>query len=255
MLSIISPAKKLLTAPLPLHKDSSELAFKNQTIALVKQLQTMPVADISQLMGLSENLSRLNFERYQDFNLNGSQKQPNANALFLFQGDVYQSLDAKSLNETELTFAQTHLTILSGLYGLIKPLDLIQPYRLEMGTKLANSQGKNLYDFWQETLTQTINETLETHDNKYLINLASSEYSKAINLKKLKHPIITIHFKENKNGQLKTIGIHAKKARGAFARYIIENGIDAIEQLLEFQGLEYRYHLSLSDKSNFVFAR
>lgn len=255
MLSIISPAKKLLSElPVP-HKNSSTISFKKQTLELAQQLKDMTVAEISTLMGLSENLSRLNFERYQDFNLKGTKQQPSANAIYLFQGDVYQSLDAKSLNDDAIKFSQSHLSILSGLYGLIKPLDLIQPYRLEMGTKLANSQGKNLYDFWQETLTKDINEKLSTHKNKLLINLASSEYSKAINQKALNYPMITIHFKENKNGKLKTIGIHAKKARGAFARYIIENQIDDFNQLLEFDALDYHYQAPLSDEKNLVFIR
>ena len=255
MLSIISPAKKLLPVPLSARKDSSSLDFKSETLELAQQLKEMTVSEISKLMGLSENLSRLNFERYQDFNLEGSKQQPSSNAIFLFQGDVYQSLDAQSLSEKAIDFSQSHLNILSGLYGLIKPLDLIQPYRLEMGTRLENSQGKNLYDFWQETLTKNINDKLSTHKNKLLINLASSEYSKAINHKKLNDPMITVHFKENKNGALKTIGIHAKKARGAFARYIIENQVDDFNQLLEFEALDYNYQASLSDESNLIFTR
>ncbi len=255
MLSIISPAKKLITNPLASHENSSQLDFQTQTKELANQLKDMTVAEISTLMGLSENLSRLNFERYQDFNLSGSAEQPSANALFLFQGDVYQSLDAFNFSESEVSFAQEHLNILSGLYGLIKPLDLIQPYRLEMGTKLKNSHGKNLYDFWQERLTSKINQRLETHKNKLIINLASTEYSKAINLKKLNYPIINIHFKETKNGQLKTIGIHAKKARGAMARFIITSQADCLNDILEFSKLNYEYQSSLSDEKNIFFIR
>lgn len=255
MLSIISPAKKLMTNSLTPHKKSSTLDFQTHTLELVSKLKTMTVADISSLMGLSEALSRLNFERYQDFNLKGSKQQPSSNAILLFQGDVYQSLNAKSFNDKQLTFAQEHLNILSGLYGLIKPLDLIQPYRLEMGTRLASSKGKNLYDFWQEILTEKINQRLESHKSKLIINLASSEYVKAINIKKLNYPIINIHFKETKNGQLKTIGIHAKKARGSMARFIITNQIDCLNNVLDFSDLDYKYQSMLSDEKNIIFAR
>lgn len=255
MLSIISPAKKLLATPLAPHKDSTHIGFEKQTLELVEHLKKMAIADISKLMGLSENLSRLNFERYQAFDLNGSKEQPSVNALFLFQGDVYQSLDAESLSEQSIEFSKMHLNILSGLYGLIKPLDLIQPYRLEMGTKLENIYGKNLYDFWQNSLTELVNQTLATHETPVLLNLASSEYSKVINPKKLNHPMVTIHFKENKNGQLKTIGIHAKRARGAFARFILTTQSDTINELFEFNELGYQYQAALSNTKNLVFIR
>lgn len=255
MLSIISPAKKLLTTPPNHHKKSTKLRFPEMTQGLVDILKAKSVADISQLMGLSENLSRLNFERYQDFDIEGSEKQSSSNALFLFQGDVYQSLDAATLDEKSIQFAQKHLNILSGLYGLIQPLDLIQPYRLEMGTKLENSTGKNLYDYWQSTLTTLVNTMLKKHDNPLLLNLASSEYSKAIAHKSLNYPMVTVHFKENKNGQLKTIGIHAKKARGALARFIVENQADSINEVIGFDGLDYQYQPKLSDETNLIFSR
>lgn len=255
MLSIISPAKKLLATPRPSYKKSTSLRFLEQTLELVELLKSMNVAEISQLMGLSETLARLNFERYQDFSIDGSTKQPSANALFLFQGDVYQSLNASTLEDTAIEFAQKHLNILSGLYGLIRPLDLIQPYRLEMGTSLANSAGNNLYDYWQPTLTTHLNNELKKHQNPVLLNLASSEYCKAIKASALKYPMVNVHFKENKNGQLKTIGIHAKKARGAMARYIIENQLDDIDGVIRFKNLDYQYQKSLSDELNLVFSR
>lgn len=255
MLTIISPAKKLNSNPPPHHQNSSELAFKQQTLELAEQLKAMTTADIASLMGLSENLARLNFERYQDFNLDGSKVQPSTNAIYLFQGDVYQSLDAPSLDSNAIDFGQAHLLMLSGLYGLIKPLDLIQPYRLEMGTKLANSKGKDLYAFWQPSLSQYINDTLATHQHQLLLNLASTEYSKAIANKKLNFPMVTVHFKENKAGKLKTIGIHAKKARGAMARYILESKVDDLEQVKQFTGLDYQYQASLSSDKELVFTR
>jgi len=255
MLSIISPAKKLMATPRPHHEKSSNLDFQTKSLELVKKIKTMSVADISSLMNLSENLSRLNFERYQDFNLDGSEQQPSANALFLFQGDVYQSLDAASFKEQDIEFAQTHLNILSGLYGLIKPLDLIQPYRLEMGTKLEINNCKNLYEYWQHTLTKAINNRLSKHQNQFLLNLASSEYFKAISIKKLLYPMINVHFKEDKNGQLKTIGIHAKKARGAMARFIIINKADTLNDVLAFNELDYKYQPNISNESNIVFTR
>jgi len=255
MLSIISPAKKLNENIIKHHKNSSHLHFEDKIKELVNILKNFSVAEIAQLMKLSEKLARLNFERYQDFNLEGSQQQPSSNALFLFQGDVYQSLDAGSLNSNEINFAQDHLSILSGLYGLIKPLDLVQPYRLEMGTKLNNNSGKDLYSFWQNELTSHINKILSKHKNKILLNLASNEYFKAINLKSLNYPVVTVHFKEQKAGQLKVIGIHAKKARGALARFIITNKIDNLENVLNFTELDYNYKANLSDESNIVFTR
>jgi cytoplasmic iron level regulating protein YaaA (DUF328/UPF0246 family) len=255
MLSIISPAKKLLEQPKIVINPASELLFQGKSTTLVNLLQSMTVADIANLMSLSENLAKLNFERYQDFNFKGSTQQPSGQAIFLFQGDVYQSLDAASLTTKDLNYAQAHLAILSGLYGLVRPLDLIQPYRLEMGTKLANPAGNDLYAFWQNTVTDYINQLLENHKNPLLINLASNEYSKVVNKKNLKYPMVTVHFKETKNGQLKSIGIFAKKARGAMARYMIEHQVDSLDGLLDFTELDYRYQASLSSEKEIVFAR
>ena len=255
MLTILSPAKKLNELSLENHAMSSEVHFKTKIKALITELKKMTVADIACLMKLSEKLAQLNFERYQDFKISGSKRQPSQNAIFLFKGDVYQSLAAETLTTSGLKYAQKHLAILSGLYGLLKPLDLIQPYRLEMGTKLSNEKGTNLYDFWQDELTDYINQLLAKHKNKLLLNLASTEYSKAINPKKLHHPLVTAHFKENKNGSLKVIGIHAKKARGAMARFIITNQVDSIEQLKSFKDLNYRFDPSISNDENLVYSR
>lgn len=254
MLSIISPAKKL-NSEINHHQNSTKLRFPKKTLELIKILKAFSVADIASLMKLSEKLALLNFERYQDFKLDGSKQQPSSNAIYLFQGDVYQSLDAASLNASELEFAQQHLNILSGLYGLVQPLDLIQPYRLEMGTKLANDAGKDLYSFWQQTLTAHINQILSKHQTPILLNLASSEYSKAINTKALKHPMVTVHFKEQKAGQLKVVGIHAKKARGAMARFILQNKIDNLDGVLTFDLLDYTYNKALSSERDLVFSR
>lgn len=255
MLTVLSPAKKLKVTPDLPHPQSTQVLFANKTMALIERLRPLTVAEIASLMKLSETLARLNFERYQDFDLAGSADQPSANALFLFQGDVYQSLAADSLNETAIAFAQQHLAILSGLYGLLRPLDLIQPYRLEMGTKLANPAGKDLYVFWQKTITGYLNQQLAEQQNRVLINLASNEYASAIDVATLNYPMVTINFKEKKNGQLKTIGIHAKKARGAMARYLLSNHLDTLEELKQFDGLEYQFAPELSTHKQLTFVR
>lgn len=255
MLSLISPAKKLAQASQIPPQQTSTILFEKQSTILVKILKTMTVADIATLMGLSEKLAQLNFERYQDFNFKGSKRQPSHPALYLFQGDVYQALDANNLSKKAISFSQDHLMILSGLYGLLRPLDLIQPYRLEMGTKLENPKGKDLYALWQQTVTEQLNKTLSHHKNPFILNLASTEYSKAISVKALKYPMINVNFKENKSGKLKTIGILAKKARGTMARYILENQFDTIDKIKSFDELGYQYTDTLSDQKNLMFIR
>lgn len=176
-------------------------------------------------------------------------------ALFLFQGDVYQGLDAKNWDQKTLHYAQDHLRILSGLYGLLKPLDAIQPYRLEMGTRLENPAGKTLYDFWKHAVTHALNQQLAEQKNPVLINLASIEYVKVVDEKTLDYPIITINFYEKKNDRLKMIGIHAKKARGAMARFLMQHQSENLSCLKEFKELGYKFHAPTSSERHFDFVR
>lgn len=255
MLTLLSPAKKLLMIEHPYSKETSKPMFKEKTAVLMELMRGMSISDIANLMHLSKDLAELNYQRYQSM-LPGKATQPTPYpALFLFQGDVYQTLKATQWNPSVLAFSQEHLGILSGLYGLLKPLDEIMPYRLEMGTKLVNASGKNLYDFWQTTLTSALNERLAAHDNPLLINLASTEYFKAVNTSLLKVPLITIHFLEKIDNQLKVIGIHAKRARGLMANYIMTNKIDDLESIKQFSESNYRYCARSSDTKHLHFIR
>ncbi len=250
MLILLSPAKKLLKSTTPYLGKTSQPLFTNKTNKLVKLMQSKSVHEIATLMDLSPDLASLNFERYQQFD-----KQQAYPALFLFQGDVYQGLQANTLQPSAIDYAQSHLRILSGLYGLLNPLDSIQPYRLEMGVRLENPCGKNLYNFWQETITQALNDELAGQKNPMLINLASTEYFKSIDEKKINYPIKTINFYEKKNDQFKMIGIYAKKARGVMARFLIEHQIDNIEQVKAFNLLGYTYNPNTSSDHHLDFIR
>ncbi|MFT4058405.1 MAG: peroxide stress protein YaaA [Legionella sp.] len=254
MLILLSPAKKLLKATKPYSGTTSLPLFPEKTKNLVNIMQSKSVADIATLMDLSQNLALLNYERYQEFALDGN--SPHAYpALFLFQGDVYQGLQAKTWNAKTVEYAQSHLRILSGLYGLLKPLDNIQPYRLEMGVHLENPKGKNLYEFWQDIITKVLNQQLKEQKSPIVINLASSEYFKVVNEKQLQYPMLTVNFYERKKGQLKMIGIYAKKARGTLAKFMMQNEIDDVEGIKSFQELGYEYHLGTSSANHLDFVR
>lgn len=254
MLILLSPAKKLLQSVEAYQDKTEQPLFLKKTQLLVQLMQSKSVDEIAALMDLSPELATLNFERYQEFSCDnqGLHSYP---ALFIFQGDVYQGLQASTWSQKTVNYSQDHLRILSGLYGLLNPLDEIQPYRLEMGVRLANSCGKNLYDFWQETITQELNRQLDKQDNPILINLASTEYFKSINEKKINHHISTINFYEHKNDQLKMIGIYAKKARGVMARFLMENQIDDLEHIKEFNLLGYTYNKATSTTAHLDFIR
>ncbi|KTD55730.1 hypothetical protein Lsan_3282 [Legionella santicrucis] len=255
MLILLSPAKKLLEISEPYEANTSKPIFMDKTGILVKLMQTKSVDDIAALMDLSKDLAELNYHRYQIFHLDDHALFHSYPALFLFQGDVYQGLQAKSWAQKAVQYSQDHLRILSGLYGLLSPLDAIQPYRLEMGVRLENPAGKNLYDFWQHKVTDALNQQLATQENPILINLASAEYFKVVNEKKLNYPIITINFYEKKNEQLKMIGIHAKKARGAMARFLMQNQFDNLSHIKEFNDLGYKFHESTSSERHLDFVR
>lgn len=201
--------------------------------SLISNLKQKSPKDIQNLMKVSENIANLNVERYHNFstpfNLNNAKQ-----AALAFQGDVYKGMEADTFSEEDLAFAQNHLRILSGLYGLLKPLDLIQPYRLEMGTRLENEHGKNLYEFWDKKITEVLNDDLEKQGDNIVINLASKEYFKSIKQNTLSADLYNIEFKEEKNGTFKIIAFYAKKARGMMANYIIKNKLSKPEELKGF---------------------
>jgi len=249
---VISPAKKLYEGPALQNFPHTQPSFLQQAQTLINILQEKDAFDIAELMKLSIKLADLNVQRYQSWHTPFAVDNAKQ-ALFSFAGDVYQGLDAQTLSNDDITFAQAHLRMLSGLYGMLRPLDLMQAYRLEMGTRLANDKGSNLYDFWGNTITEQLNQELQAGDT--LINLASTEYFKVIQPQLLQANIITPTFKENKAGTYKVIGIYAKKARGLMTRYIIKNRITDVQAIKKFDLDEYNYNPSLSDNKKWVFSR
>lgn len=255
MLTILSPAKKLTSFDQPYPGTITHPVFQKKTDELLALLKEFPVSGIARLMHLSNDLAELNYQRYQSFHSGVCPESLGYPAVLLFRGDVYQNLHADKWDEATLAFSSSHLAILSGLYGVLRPLDLIQPYRLEMGTSLANASGKNLYAFWQASITNELNKQLASHSNPVLVNLASTEYFSAVNTSLLQFPLLTLHFKEKKDNQLKVIGIHAKKARGAMANYLMQHQIEDVEDIKEISILNYRFCNESSDKHNFNFVR
>lgn len=221
---------------------------------LINELKQLAPHDVSTLMGISDKLGLLNYERYQQWQRPFS-KTNAKQAVLAFKGDVYTGLEAQSFSADDFNFAQQHLRILSGLYGLLRPLDLIQAYRLEMGTQFANARGKDLYGFWGDTLTQAINKQLKSLNSETLINLASNEYFKAVQPAKLNARVINPVFKDNKNGRYKIISFFAKKARGLMSAYIIKKGIKDPAKIKRFNGSGYTYNKELTQGDNWVFTR
>ena len=254
MLVIVSPAKKLdFESPLATTKASQPNLLEHSE-QLIERCVKLSSDQIASLMKLSDKLAGLNAARFgewsQPFTTENSRQ-----AVLAFNGDVYSGLDAPSFSNDDFDFSQQHLRILSGLYGLLKPLDLMQAYRLEMGTKLDNSRGSNLYQFWGNIITDELNEVLAEQKSDILINLASNEYFKVVNKKLLNAKIITPQFKDWKNGQYKIISFYAKKARGLMARYIIQNQITDVEQLKSFDLAGYQYSSDLTQGNDLVFTR
>ena len=245
----ISPAKKINEEKI-LYDNSktSKFYFQKEVDYLINELKEYSVSEIKKLMNLSDNLSHLNFDRFQNWNLKSDKVCP---SIYMFQGDVYKGLKATSFNNDQLDFAQQNLRIISGLYGLLKPLDLIYPYRLEMGTKMKTNKGKNLYEFWGSKLNTTLKSSMSEDD--FLINLASNEYSKAVKLNKLERKIITPIFKDFKNGSLKVVSFFAKKARGEMVNFILKNKINNIDELKMFSNNGYKFHQE--DGGDLIFAR
>lgn len=254
MLVLISPAKTLdFETPAPTNI-ATQPDFLDQSQILVNALRKLSPAQISGLMGISDKLGVLNFDRFHHWQTpfdTTNAKQ----ALLAFKGDVYTGMAAENFTRKDFTFAQRHLRILSGLYGLLRPLDLVQPYRLEMGTPFNNARGKNLYRFWGDMLTETLNRELAAQKSKLVINLASNEYFQAVNRKLLKARIITPVFKDRKNGQYKVISFFAKKARGMMSAYIIQQQITDVETIKVFDVDGYRYSAEHSSAHEWIFLR
>tara|TARA_B110000438_G_C15744972_1_gene620280 strand:+ start:34 stop:807 length:774 start_codon:yes stop_codon:yes gene_type:complete len=254
MITVVSPAKKLSSHCQARTDKYQNPEFINESHDLILQLKSLSPVDLEGLMGISEKLAILNWERIQNWNPNFSSNSTQE-AIFSFKGDTYVGLGAESFNENEIKFAQDHLRILSGLYGILKPLDLMMPYRLEMGTKFENKHGKNLYKFWGDKLSNSLKSQLKKHDEKTIINCASVEYFKSIKNPSLDAKIITPIFKEIKLGKPKLISFFAKKARGMMARFIIKNKINHHNKILGFESDGYKYNQELSTETEPVFTR
>jgi cytoplasmic iron level regulating protein YaaA (DUF328/UPF0246 family) len=252
MLVIVSPAKKLDFESSAPTDEFVGPKFINKSKKLITELKKRKPAEISKLMKLSEGLTELNVQRYKDFKTPFTIKN-SKQAMFAFMGDTYVGLNASTMNKTQIKYAQGHLRILSGLYGILSPLDLIQPYRLEMGTKFPCEGSKNLYEFWKTDLTNEVNSILKKE--KVLINCASNEYSGAIDFSKLEGRVITPVFKQKKGDEFKVVGLFAKRARGMMARFVIDNKIKNIEDLKSFDVDGYKYSASKSSENEFVFTR
>jgi len=253
MLMVVSPAKKLdYESALPTDK-YTQPRFLDDACELIDQLKALEPHEVSNLMGVSEQLGELNAQRYQDWHtpFTPDNSRP---ALMAFRGDVYEGMAPWEFSDEQFDFAQAHLRILSGLYGVLRPLDLMQPYRLEMGTKFSNSRGKDLYEFWGERITEELNESLEADDG-VLLNLASNEYFKSVKKKKLHARVITPQFRDWKNGQYKMISFYAKKARGMMASYVIRNQLTEIETVKDFDMDGYAFNEELSSGDDWVFTR
>ncbi len=254
MLIVISPAKTLDYETPATTSQYSQSDYLEESQQLIGRLRHYSVADISATMAVSDKIARINATRFKQwhlpFTLTNSKQ-----AILAFKGEVYSGLNAISFSEEEFQFAQQHLRILSGLYGLLRPLDLMQPYRLEMGRKIETERGSNLYHFWGDIITTGINQQMELSHSKHLINLASNEYFKSIKPSRVNGEIITPHFKDYKNGSYKVMGVYAKKARGKMSRYIIKNRVRSVEELKNFSEDDYRFNPALSQESDWVFTR
>ena len=252
MLIVLSPAKTLdYESPLATREHSIP-EYIDDAKELINGLVRLDAPAITELMGVSEKLAELNVERFEQWNEQFTFDN-SRQAVLAFKGDVYSGLDASTLNDTDLAYAQQHLRILSGLYGILRPLDLMQPYRLEMGRKFSTKRGKNLYEFWGLIQTEHLNQLLK--EEKTLVNLASNEYFKAVKKAALEGEIITPIFKDFKNGQYKVISFYAKKARGAMARFIIENQISNPRDIKKFDWQGYGFDETLSTRNEWVFCR
>lgn len=256
MLILLSPAKSLDYDSSFICKNYTTPHFAKETEKLILELKKFSVSDLEKLMVISQKLAELNFSRFQNFEKKFDLKN-SRQSLLAFDGDVYDGFDKKNLSEKDFEFAQNHLRILSGLYGILKPLDLMQPYRLEMGTNFKNLKfpAKNLYQFWGDKISDYLDEELKEMGTKQIINLASEEYFEVVNPKKISAKIINIAFKEKKGEVFKIVGINAKKARGLMANFVIKNKITEKKYLKSFDEGGYAFAKALSNDLNWVFVR
>ena len=254
MLIVISPAKRLDFDTRPPARKCTMPVFLEEARHLVDRLKALSAEDLSKLMNVSEKIAELNHRRYDEwrtpFTLSNAKQ-----AVWAFRGDVYTGLGADDFDRSDLEFAQRHLRMLSGLYGVLKPLDLIQPYRLEMGTRFATSKGGDLYRFWGDKITARLNRDLKSTGSSTLVNLASVEYFRSVHADDLNARVVTPVFKERKNGDYRVVSFVAKRARGAMSRYLVKRRIDDPAELRKFTGQGYRYNERLSQGGNWVFTR
>ena len=254
MLFLLSPAKNLNFDPAPSAARATKPKLIKQTLELSETTRKLSRADLKRLMGISDKLADLNYERFQAFEGKTSGLGTKSAAL-AFNGEVYGGLDAVNLDAEDLKFAQENLCILSGLYGALRPLDAIEPYRLEMGTKLKNPRGTSLYDFWGNNVAKYINAGLKNHEDQTVINLASNEYFSVVDKNTLKYPVITPSFKEEKDGKSRMLMFYAKRARGMMARWAIQNRITNAQDLKKFSVEGYKFNKAGSDEMNWLFTR
>ena len=253
MLIVISPAKTLKT-DFPAIENSTLPALLSNSKKLATILKQYKPSQLSQLMGISAKLSQLNYERFQQWKTPYNNKE-SINSIFAFRGEVFNGINIDDFSEKDLAYTQDHLRIISGLYGILRPMDAILPYRLEMGTKIKIGNYTNLYQFWGNQITNTINKQLLNTNKSLLVNLASNEYFKSIDAKSIKANIITPVFKENKNGNFKVVSIYAKKARGLMCRYILKNRITQSNDIKHFDAEGYYFNEQLSEKGKLTFTR
>jgi cytoplasmic iron level regulating protein YaaA (DUF328/UPF0246 family) len=254
MLTILSPAKKLNMDPAQTGVPVTQPRLQKDTRALAKVAKKQSAADLKRLMHISDNLAQLNAERFKAFNLDNKSNSAKPAGL-AFDGDVYWGLEARSLPDETLTYAQDHLRILSGLYGVLRPMDAIQPYRLEMGTKLETPRGKSLYDYWGSNIADQLKADLDGHDDQTIVNLASNEYFKAVDRQALDRKIIGAKFLNVKDGEARALMYYAKHARGSMARWIMEKRIDRAEGLKDFHVDGYKFDRQASTETELVFTR
>ncbi|TAM51593.1 MAG: peroxide stress protein YaaA [Paraburkholderia sp.] len=256
MIIVLSPAKSLDYETPPHVAKHTIPDFVDDAAQLIDQLRRYSPQHIASLMDISDALARLNFQRYADwsreFSLDNAKQ-----AVLAFNGDVYEGFDAKTLSAADLDYAQRHVRLLSGLYGVLRPLDLLQPYRLEMGTRLPNPRGKDLYAFWGERITDALNAQLRRNKGgaRVIVNCASTEYFKSVRPKRLEGPVVTPVFEDWKGGRYKIISFYAKRARGLMARYVVEQRIGSPEKLKDFAVDGYAFDAAASNDSTFVFRR
>ena len=250
MISVISPAKSMNFTDTSPNNVSSQITESKEMAKTLQVLKKLSTKNIMKSMKVSEKIAELNYDRFQNF-----ETLPEKQAIYAYNGDVYNNIDTETLDKNSLRFSQEHLRILSALYGLLKPLDMIRAYRLEMSIKMPKLAPKGMNLFWQKNITNHINSELKTHKNKFLINIASNEYSASIDSKILDATLINTHFRETRDGKLKNIALNSKRARGMLADYIIRNQLDHPDDIKTFNKSDYKFNKTISDSNNFYFTK